>query len=46
MAALAGLTGLTWLDLEGTSITDVSPLAGLPHLGMLELSGFLADIEL
>jgi len=35
---LAGLTGLTWLDVRHNQIRDLGPLAGLTELTMLHLS--------
>ena len=38
MTPLAGLTGLTFIELSSTAITDVTPLAGLTALTELDLS--------
>jgi Leucine-rich repeat (LRR) protein len=40
---LAGLTGLQYLDLTNTTITDVAPLAALTELRWLILRGTRAD---
>jgi hypothetical protein len=36
---LRDLTGLQWLDLEGTAVADLAPLAGLTRLKWLDLGG-------
>ena len=39
IGSLRGLTGLTYLDLSGNSISDLSPLSGLTNLTYLKLTG-------
>jgi Leucine-rich repeat (LRR) protein len=43
LAPLAGLTFLTWLDLDGNNITDLAPLAGLTSMSVLFLGGNQID---
>jgi len=38
LAPLAGLGGLTHLDLENDKVTDITPLKGLPSLAYLDLA--------
>ena len=46
LSPLAGLTKLTWLDLDGNAITDISALAGLTNLEVLGLwSNSITDIS-